>query len=111
LFQNAGICVFLGLEGHAEVYAGIFMDDHNALSQLEALADKLGIPIRYDIVKDDLTGLGGLCRLEGEYVLIIHSKATVKEKVQILLEAIRRFDLHDINLRPALRELLEEYGK
>jgi hypothetical protein len=87
------------------------MDDHAALSQLEALADKLEIPIRYDIVKDELTGLGGLCRIEGKYILIIHSKATVKEKVQIMADAIRRFDLGDIYVRPALRELLEEYEK
>jgi hypothetical protein len=87
------------------------MDDHAALSQLEALADKLGIPLRYDIVRDDLTGPGGLCRIEGEYVLIIDAKATVREKVQILIEAIRRFDLQDIYVRPALRELLEKYGK
>jgi N-dimethylarginine dimethylaminohydrolase len=83
------------------------MDDHTTLNQLEALAYKLGIPIRYDIVKDELTGLGGLCRIEGEYILIIHSKATMKEKIQVLIEALRRFDLSDIHLRPALRELLE----
>ena len=90
---------------------GICMEDHAALSQLEALFDKLGIPIRYDIVRDELTGLGGLCRIEGEHILIIHSKATVKEKIQILIEALRRFDLGDIYVRPALRSLLEEHGK
>jgi hypothetical protein len=37
------------------------MDDHTALSHLEELADKLGIPIRYEIIKDELTGPGGLC--------------------------------------------------
>jgi hypothetical protein len=83
------------------------MDDHIALSHLEGLADKLGIPIRYEIIKDELTGLGGMCRIEDKYVLIIHSKATVKEKMQIMIEALRRFDLGDIYVKPALRELLE----
>jgi len=81
---------------------GISMDDHAALSHLEELADKLGIPIRYEIIKDELTGPGGLCRIEGEYILIIHSKATVKEKMQIMTEALRRFDLGDIYVRPAV---------
>ena len=31
---------------------GISMDDHTALSHLEGLADKLGIPIRYEIIKE-----------------------------------------------------------
>ncbi len=86
---------------------GISMDDHTALSHLEGLADKLGIPIRYEKIVDEFTGMGGLCRIEGEYVLIVHSKATVKEKIQIMIEALGRFDLGDIYVRPALRELLE----
>jgi N-dimethylarginine dimethylaminohydrolase len=83
------------------------MDDDTALNQLEGLAEKLGIPIRYEIIQDELTGLGGLCRIEGQYILIIHSKATVKDKIEILSEALRRFDLSDIYLKPVLRELLD----
>ena len=90
---------------------GISMDDHTALSNLESLADKLGIPIWYEMIKDELTGPGGLCRIDGEYILIIHSKATVKEKMQIIIEALRRFDLGDIYVKPVLRELLEESEK
>ena len=85
------------------------MDDYTTLSQLEGLADKLGIPIRYEKIEDELTGTGGLCRVEGNFILIIHSKADVKEKIQIMIEALRRFDLNDIYVRPALRALLEEY--
>ena len=87
------------------------MDDHNALSLLEELADKLGISIRYEIIKDELTGSGGLCRIDGKFLLIINSQVTAKEKIQIMTEALRRFDLGDIYVRPALRELLEEYEK
>ena len=83
------------------------MDDDTVLNQLEGLADKLGIPIRYEIIQDELTGLGGLCRIEGQYILIIHSKATVKDKLNIMIEALRRFDLSDIYLKPVLRELLD----
>jgi hypothetical protein len=86
---------------------GISIEDHTALSHLEGLADQLGIAIRYEIIKDELTGPGGLCRIEGKYILIIHSTATVKEKVQIMTEALRRFDLGDIYVMPVLRELLE----
>jgi N-dimethylarginine dimethylaminohydrolase len=83
------------------------MDDDTALNQLEGLAEKLGIPIRYEIIQDELTGLGGLCRIEGQHILIIHSKATVKDKIEIIAEALRRFDLSDIYLKPVLRELLD----
>ncbi|MBW2647080.1 MAG: hypothetical protein JRE23_13085 [Deltaproteobacteria bacterium] len=87
------------------------MDDHIALSLLEELADKLGIPIRYEIIKDELTGLGGLCRVDGKFILIIDSTAVAKEKIEIMTEALSRFDLDGIYVRPVLRELLEEYEK
>lgn len=87
------------------------MDDHTALNLLEELAEKLGIPIRYEIIKDELTGLGGLCRVEGRFILVIHSRGTAKEKIRIMTEALRRFDLNEIYVRPALRELLEKHEK
>ena len=87
------------------------MDDHTTLSLLEELADKIDIPIRYETIEDELTGLGGLCRIEGKFILIINSTATTTEKTQIMIEALRKFNLDDIYIRPALRELLEEYEK
>ncbi len=83
------------------------MDDHTALNHLEALADKLGIQVRYEKTVDELTGRGGLCRVEGKYVLMIRSKASVKEKIRIMTQALKRFDLTDIYVRPAIRELVE----
>jgi len=53
------------------------------LNELEELAGKLGIAIRYENVNgEDSSGSGGLCRLKGEYVLIIHTQATVQEKIR-----------------------------
>lgn len=86
------------------------MDDYIVLSLLEELADRLDIPIRYEPIIDDLTGPGGLCRIDGKYTLIIDSKATTKEKIRIMTEALRRFDLGNIYVRPTLRELLEKDG-
>ena len=83
------------------------MDDHTALGQLEELAGKLGIQVRYEKIVDELTGAGGLCRIEGKYILMIRSKASVKEKIRVMTQALKRFDLADIYVRPAIRELLE----
>ena len=84
------------------------MDDHTALILLEELADRLGIPIRYESITDDLTGPGGLCRIEGKHTLLIDVKATTEEKIRIMTAALRRFDIGPIYVKPALRELLEE---
>jgi hypothetical protein len=78
-------------------------------SQLEDLAGKLGIAIRYEnVTAEESAGSGGLCRLKGEYILIIHSQASEEEKIRILLEALKTFSIGDIYVKPAIRELLEE---
>jgi len=85
------------------------VDDHIALDQLEALAYGLGIEIRYEkIPQDDVTIAGGRYRLKGKNVVVIDSRATTKDRVRILVQALKPFDLADVYIRPALRELLEK---
>ena len=85
------------------------MDDHIALDQLEALAWSLGVEVRYEkIPQDDVTVSGGLCRFKGKNVIVIDARASSKERVRILVQALRPFDLTDVYIRPALRALLEK---
>jgi hypothetical protein len=82
--------------------------DELLLSQLEDLANKLGIAIRhFKFIRDESSGRGGLCRIRGEYVLFVDSQATTKEKILVTIEALKQFDLGDIHVNPAIRDLLE----
>ncbi len=84
------------------------MKDELLLSQLEDLAYKLGITIRhFKFIRDESSGRGGLCRIRGEYVLFVDSQATTKEKILVTIEALKQFDLGDLHLLPAIRDLLE----
>jgi len=51
--------------------------------------------------------VGGLCLLKGEYVLIINSKATVKDRIKTLAMAVKHFDLDQIYIPSVLRKLLD----
>jgi hypothetical protein len=85
------------------------VDDHIALDQLEALAYSLGVEVRYEkIPQDDVTISGGLYRLKGKNVIVIESRATTKDRIRILVQALKPFDLANVYIRPALRELLEK---
>ena len=87
-----------------------FMNEEVLLNQLEELAEKLGILVRDEnITIEESSSTGGLCRIEGKYVLILNSKVTVKEKNQAMIKALQQFDLSDIYIKPVIRELLEEY--
>lgn len=85
------------------------MDETAVMGHLEALAHTLGIQIRYEYIESEIAfPSGGLCRIRDKQVIIVNTKATVEEKVQTLTQALRRFDLSNIYLKPALRDLLEK---
>ena len=86
------------------------MDEITTVDELEKLAESLGIQIRYEPIRQDedfVRVVGGLCLLRGKYVVIIDSKAAMGEKIRTLAEAVTHFDLDQIYIKPALRELLE----
>ena len=86
------------------------MDEETVIDHLEELAERFGIQIRYEAIKQDedsINVVGGLCLLKGEYVLIINSKATVKDRIKTLAMAVKHFELDQIYIPPVLRELLD----
>ncbi|PKN04793.1 MAG: hypothetical protein CVU74_05090 [Deltaproteobacteria bacterium HGW-Deltaproteobacteria-9] len=84
------------------------MNEEVLLNQLEELAEKLGILVRDENINiEETSSNGGLCRLEGKYVLILNSQVTVKEKNQVMIKALQQFDLSEIYIKPVIRELLE----
>lgn len=85
------------------------VQDEFLLKHFEDLASKLGIAVRRESVNSEETsGKGGLCRIGGRYVLFIDPGATTEEKILVMKKALRHFDLSDIYVVPAVRELLEQ---
>jgi len=88
------------------------LDDGVLLNQLEELAGKVGIEIRYgNIPGEDAHRAGGLCRVKGKYVLIIHSRLTVKEKIGVIIKTMKGFEMGDVFVIPIIRELLDKSGE
>ncbi|MCP4667594.1 MAG: hypothetical protein GY849_14655 [Deltaproteobacteria bacterium] len=79
------------------------------LKHLEALAHTLGIPIRYERMEGETTfPSGGLCRIRESHVIIVNERATTREKVRTIADALKRFDLSQVYLKPAMRDFLEK---
>jgi hypothetical protein len=91
------------------------MNNEVILSYLEELAEKFEISVRDENINiEESSSNGGLCRIEGKYILILNSRATAAEKIQVMIKALQQFDLDDIYVKPVLRELLEghnDYGR
>jgi len=87
------------------------MDENSLIDLFEELAEGLGVKIRYEAIRqgeDAVFVAGGLCLLMGEYVLIVNSRATAKGRINTLAAALKHFDLDQVYIRPALRELLDK---
>ena len=88
------------------------MDERSLLGQLEDLARGLGIEVRYEMLKrEGAFTQGGLCRLKGQYLLLVNSKAPNRDKIDALALAVNRFDLSQVFMKPGLRDFLARIPK
>jgi hypothetical protein len=76
------------------------------LAGLEALASELGVAVNYEAMGGLVSGSGGLCRVKGSYRVIIDKRLPPRDRVQVLSEALGRFDLQAFELADEIRPLL-----
>lgn len=85
------------------------MEENRLLQELEEIAEKLSIAVQYD----DLMGMdfkikGGLCKLRGKHVIIMDRRTPLTERVDLLVGALRRFDLSSLFIKPYIRSMIGE---
>jgi len=80
------------------------MDNEIILSYLEELAEQLGISVWDESINlEETFSIGGLCRVEGKYILILNSKTTTREKIEVSVKALQQFDLSNMYVKPVIR--------
>lgn len=77
------------------------------LSELEKLASELDVDVSYEPMGGLVQGVGGLCRLRGRYRIIIDRKLKPPERLQVVADALRRFDTDEHFVSPQVRRLLD----
>lgn len=80
------------------------------LTELEKLALRLGVPVRFEAFDLRMAGKGGLCRLRGKPIIVVDEGLPLLDKIGVLSEALARFDLEAIYLPPVLRARIDQYG-
>lgn len=85
------------------------MGESRLLEQLEELAGRLGIRVRYENLRKTNPGMtGGLCKVNGEFHLLVDRRTGRQERIGLFLGTLKRFELNGIYMAPKLRSLLEE---
>ena len=79
--------------------------DEQVLKALEDVAERLSVCIHYEEMKAfEFRIQDGHCKVEGESHIYIDRKRPVKEKIHILANELKKFDLENIYIPPLLRE-------
>lgn len=83
-------------------------DAEQLLAALEEVAVKIGVKIRYEsIAGGPIKTTSGSCRIRGEDVVFIDRRMSSIEKVHALGHELRRFNLDEVFLPPAVRRFLQ----
>lgn len=79
------------------------MKREKMLQELEEAAGALGLRVSYERLSAEAQP-GGLCRVNGQYRVLVDRRAPVLDRVNVLLEAVARFSTEDLYLSPELRQ-------
>jgi hypothetical protein len=76
---------------------------------LEGAAQQIGVKVQYEnMAAAGPAGGGGLCKVKGEWRVIIDKKTAPSERASILVDALATLDTEAIFLPPKVREMLTQ---
>lgn len=82
-------------------------DAQKQLQELEQLASNLGVRVSYDAMTGLSQGGGGLCKVRGEWRIIMDKRLKAAERMQVISDALRsRFDTEAHFVSPQVRSML-----
>jgi hypothetical protein len=85
------------------------MKESAILQHLEEIAEKLSIKVDYVNLRKDYYNLkSGLCKVKGEYRIIIDKYLHLSEKIDVLIDALSEFDIDGLYVQPYVRRLFEK---
>jgi len=83
------------------------MNETMILQNLEAIAEKLDIEVKFEnLRKKHIFSKGGMYRLKEDKAVVIDCNLNLSEKIDVLADALRQFDLEDIYMPPAVRKII-----
>ncbi len=77
------------------------------LQNLEEVAEKLDVTVRYErLMQGPIRSHHGSCRLHEKNLIVIDSRMGPMERLGALSRELSRFDLENVFIPPAVRDLL-----
>ncbi len=85
------------------------MDEQAMVSEITRLLEDFEVQVKVRNLEDsELSARSGMVRVRGEAVVYLHHRLDLVARIDILVDALRGFDLSDVFVSPALREMLDQ---
>jgi hypothetical protein len=85
------------------------MKESLVMKDLETLAEELDISVNTVNMRKYSYGVkSGLCRVNGDYRIILDKHLHLSEKIDVLVDALQEMDIATDNLDPHLQRLLKK---
>jgi hypothetical protein len=85
------------------------MKPQAVLQELESAAETLSVKVTYEPLSASV-GHGGLCRVKGQYRVIIEKRASLQERAATLAQGLSHFNTSQLSLSPKVRQLINYYA-
>ena len=84
------------------------MDSISKIEDLKGIAAQLSIDIiTSNLFDPEIIVKSGHCKVKGKNIIIIDSMLSSQEQSEVIIRALRKFDMESIYLPPWIRERLE----
>tara|TARA_B100000315_G_scaffold59856_1_gene54288 strand:+ start:9499 stop:9774 length:276 start_codon:yes stop_codon:yes gene_type:complete len=88
------------------------ISNDSLLQSLVELAERLSVRVIFKNLKDDEFVIkSGMCSVKGDTLIIIDSRVSLEEKIKTLCQELKKFNLDNIFISPAMRDTLEGQNK
>lgn len=85
------------------------MEPHTKLEDLQAVAEKLSIEVEFsNLSNNEIAIKSGYCKLKNKDMIILDKALSQEEQIEIILQALKRFDLENIYVPSWIRDYLEK---
>ena len=86
------------------------MKPQKLLQELERVAEEIAVKVSYEPLSATV-GHGGLCRVKGDYRVIIDRRATDFERAATLAYSLAQLDISGVRLSRKVREFVQYYQR
>jgi hypothetical protein len=83
------------------------MSPAEILHELERIADRMGVKVRFEAFDGSASRRGGLCKVRGERRIVVDAGASIVEQIAVLEAALAKLDLDAVFASPLVRARIE----